>query len=90
MAMASDSGIALGAQTALATAAWLFGEDQARYLIATPDAAKLLKAAAKAGVPAAIAGRVEGDALSADGLFAIPLTKLRQVNEAFLPNLMGA
>ena len=89
MALASGAGVSLQTQTALPATAYLFGEDQARYLIATPDAAGLLKAAAKAGVPATAVGKVEGDALTADGLFSIPLAELRTANEAFLPALMG-
>src|SRR5690606_32537306 len=42
----------------------LFGEDQARYLIATDKADDLIAAAEAAGVPAAIVGRIGGDTLT--------------------------
>jgi len=50
----------------------------------------VLKAAAKAGVPAAVIGKVEGEALSAPGLFSIPLETLRKAHEAWMPAFMGA
>ena len=47
----------------------LFGEDQARYLVAcsAADGAKLLEAAAAAGVPAALVGTFGGDTVSFGG-----------------------
>jgi phosphoribosylformylglycinamidine synthase len=89
MALASGLGVALAAPAGPAVAT-LFGEDQARYLIATPDPQGVLAAAADAGVPAAVAGKATGSALSVDGLFSIELDALRAANEAFLPALMGA
>jgi phosphoribosylformylglycinamidine synthase len=89
MALASQVGIVLDAPAAEAHGA-LFGEDQARYLIASPNAADILKAAAKAGVPAAVIGKIEGEALSVTGLFSIPLDALRKAHEAWLPGFMGA
>ena len=89
VALASQVGITLDAPTAEAHGA-LFGEDQARYLIASPNAADVLKAAAKAGVPAAVIGKVEGEAFSVPGLFSIPLATLRKAHEAWMPGFMGA
>ena len=47
----------------MAEAAWFFGEDQARYLLACPQAkgAALIEAAKAAGVPATQIGKAEGD-----------------------------
>ena len=55
----------------------LFGEDQARYLIACPpaEAAALARAAAEAGVPLAEVGRFGGDEVRL-GEDAAPLTEL--------------
>ena len=89
MALASQVGITLDAPASEPHGA-LFGEDQARYLIASPNAADVLKAAAKAGVPAAVVGKVEGEALAATGLFTIPLDDLRRAHEAWLPRFMSA
>jgi phosphoribosylformylglycinamidine synthase len=53
----------------------LFGEDQARYIVATADAPALLNLAAKAGVPAAQVGQFGGDQVSFGG-DAAPLADL--------------
>ncbi|WP_395671254.1 phosphoribosylformylglycinamidine synthase subunit PurL [Phenylobacterium sp.] len=86
MALASDVGITLTA----ADHAQLFGEDQARYLIGLADPAPLLEAAKAAGVPAKIIGRADGEALAVEGLFDLPLAKLRAAHEGWMPGFMGA
>ena len=47
----------------------LFGEDQARYLVAAPsaDAASLIEAAREAGIAIATVGRFEGDRVTLGG-----------------------
>jgi Phosphoribosylformylglycinamidine (FGAM) synthase, synthetase domain len=76
MAVAGDVGITLDA----ADTATLFGEDQARYLIATSfdKAEALMVAAGQAGVPMLTVGRVGGDAVRIGGSEA-PLSDLRAV-----------
>jgi phosphoribosylformylglycinamidine synthase len=88
MALASNIGLSLtlGAGAPHAT---LFGEDQARYLIAAADPAPVLAAAKAAGVPAEVIGRAGGDHLSAEGLFALPLSRLREAHEGWMPKYMG-
>ncbi|OJU07506.1 MAG: phosphoribosylformylglycinamidine synthase II [Caulobacterales bacterium 68-7] len=88
MALASGVGITLNASSEAHAHPYLFGEDQARYLVATPDADALIEAAKEAGVPASHAGKVGGDAFASTGLFDIPLAKLRDANEAWLPAYM--
>ncbi|WP_340118317.1 phosphoribosylformylglycinamidine synthase subunit PurL [Pelagibius sp. 7325] len=73
--------------------AWLFGEDQARYLVTTADSGALLAAAEKAGVPARAIGRTGpqgGDArlIIAPGE-AISLADLRAAHEDWLPGYMN-
>jgi hypothetical protein len=69
---------------------FLFGEDQARYLIATADPEGLLTAAAAAGLHASVVGQAGGDAFaSKQGLFSIPMATLRSAHEAWLPGYMG-
>ena len=63
MAFSAKTGVTLTAGEIPA----LFGEDQARYLVATKDVAALLAAAAAAGVPAAEVGTLGG----ADVVFGI-------------------
>jgi len=71
------------------THALLFGEDQARYCIAAPDAETLIAAAAAAGVPAQRIGRTGGDTLTVEGLFTISVGDLRATHEKTLPDFMA-
>jgi phosphoribosylformylglycinamidine synthase len=43
---------------------WFFGEDQARYLLATKDGNALITAAKVAGIPAQVAGEFGGESVS--------------------------
>jgi phosphoribosylformylglycinamidine synthase II len=69
----------------------LFGEDQARYLLAVePQALPLLLAAAEAaGVQAREVGRSGGDALIIPGELPISLGELRAAHEGWLPAYMA-
>jgi phosphoribosylformylglycinamidine synthase len=88
MALASGVGLALRLQ-ASAPHAQLFGEDQARYLVAVADAAPVLAAAQAAGTPAAVIGKAGGDSVSAESLFDLPLARLRAAHESWMPEYMG-
>jgi phosphoribosylformylglycinamidine synthase II len=90
VALASKVGITLNASSHLHAHPYLFGEDQARYLIATPDPDAVLAAAKEAGVHANLAGVAGGDAFASTGLFSIPMDALRAAHEAWLPSFMGA
>ena len=68
---------------------WAFGEDQARYVVATDDAAVLLAAAQAAGVPAAAIGSTrDGGELQFGGETAISVEELHKLAEAPIPTLM--
>jgi phosphoribosylformylglycinamidine synthase len=69
--------------------AWLFGEDQARYLVTAPGAEAVLKAAEAAGVPAQRIGATGGDGLTLPGGAPISLAMLRAAHENWLPAYMG-
>ena len=69
--------------------AFWFGEDQARYVVATRDAPSLLAQAASAGVPAQAIGMAGGDDLTLPGLPPISLEELREANARFFPDWMG-
>jgi len=88
MALASKVGVRLNALPE-APHARLFGEDQARYLLGVADPAPVLAAAQAAGAPAAIVGQAEGDGLAVDGLFSLPLDRLRAAHEGWMPTYMG-
>ena len=89
MALASSVGVALSASSATHAHAFLFGEDQARYLIATSDGAGIIAAAKAEGLHAAVVGQAGGDIFGSTGLFSIPLETLRDTNEAWLPSYMA-
>jgi phosphoribosylformylglycinamidine synthase len=69
--------------------AWLFGEDQGRYLVATGDAAAVLAAAQSAAVPACVVGLTGGVALTLPGAGAISIGTLEAANEAWLPAFLA-
>jgi phosphoribosylformylglycinamidine synthase len=94
MALAGDHGATVERPAAAGDpdmAAWLFGEDQARYLVAVvPEVAESVRArAAAAGVPAAVVGRTGGDALILPDGTAISVARLREIHEGWLPDLMA-
>jgi phosphoribosylformylglycinamidine synthase len=93
MALAGDCGadISEGANSPdnPPLAAWLFGEDQARYLVTTGAAPALLAAAERAGVPARAIGRTGGNSLILAEGEAISLAELRAGHEGWLPNYMA-
>jgi phosphoribosylformylglycinamidine synthase len=89
MALASGVGISLRAHSPTHAHPYLFGEDQARYLLAVADAEALLEAARAAGVHASLAGTAGGEELSSPDLFAIPLGELSAANEGWLPDYMS-
>jgi phosphoribosylformylglycinamidine synthase len=76
--------------TGVPSHAFFYGEDQARYLVATGSADDILEAARKAGIPAVLLGYSGGPALTVEGLFELPLAEIRQAHEAWLPAYMNA
>ena len=89
MALASDVGITLKAEGPLPAQAWLFGEDQGRYLLGCAEAAAVLSAAVAAGVPAQVIGSAGGRTLACEGLFSLALDDLRGRHEGWMPGFMG-
>jgi phosphoribosylformylglycinamidine synthase subunit PurL len=93
MAMAGGRGATLDQPGDMAPHAWLFGEDQGRYLVETADPADVLAAAQVVGVPAMRVGSVgaagEGAALTLRGTGAISVAQLTAANEAWLPAYMA-
>jgi phosphoribosylformylglycinamidine synthase II len=90
MAMAGGRGIRLDPLPEdLRSHAYLFGEDQARYLIETPDPDSVLQAVRAAGVPARVIGVVGGVSLTLPVAGAISVDTLKAMNEAWLPSYMA-
>ena len=67
-----------------------FGEDQARYLLALPDAkmVRVVQRSHDRGIPVQIVGRTGGKALTLNGCPPICVEELRRLHEAWLPNYM--
>jgi phosphoribosylformylglycinamidine synthase II len=89
MALACGVGVTLNAPPGENPHLHLFGEDQARYLIAATDPDALIARAQAAGVSACLAGQAGGEAFAAEGLFSLPLQTLREAHEGWMPGYMG-
>jgi phosphoribosylformylglycinamidine (FGAM) synthase-like enzyme len=91
MALAGKLGARLDAGPAGVPAhAWLFGEDQGRYLLEAADPVAVLARAEAAGVAARTVGTTGGDTLIFAGNRLISLAELRAAHESWLPAYMGA
>jgi phosphoribosylformylglycinamidine synthase len=90
MCLAGAIGATISSLPAGPAHAILFGEDQARYIVAvSPGAAEaLLKSAEAAGAPAVRIGETGGDTLNIAGA-AISLADLRAAHENPLPDFMA-
>ncbi|SPU45851.1 phosphoribosylformylglycinamidine synthase subunit PurL [Brevundimonas diminuta] len=90
IALASDVGIELNASSAAHAHAFLFGEDQARYLVAVSDAEALIAKAQEAGLHASVVGVAKGADFASSGpkgeLYRIPVAHLREFHEGWMPN----
>jgi phosphoribosylformylglycinamidine synthase II len=90
MAMAGQRGVAFAPlPPELPRHAFLFGEDQARYLVETADPAAILAEARASGVPARLVGVVQGAELTLPGAGAISVAALKAANEGWLPGYMA-
>ncbi len=92
MCIAGGTGVdvAQPAGSTVPSHAFFYGEDQARYLIATGSADEVLAEAAKAGVPAALLGYSGGPSLIVKGLVSLKLSDIKAAHEAWLPGYMSA
>ncbi|MEZ5647944.1 MAG: phosphoribosylformylglycinamidine synthase subunit PurL [Alphaproteobacteria bacterium] len=89
MCLAGNIGAAITLPSDITPHAFLFGEDQGRYLIATALPEKAMEAAKKSGVSALILGKTGGSSLKLGSQGIISLTELRQVYESWLPAYMS-
>jgi len=90
LALANDVGVYLEPRRDIDATAWLWGEDQARYLIAVPasEAEFIYTTADEAGVPAEPVGVVGGCEI-AFGDEAVDLADLRAAWEGWMPGYMN-
>ncbi|MFN3078055.1 MAG: AIR synthase-related protein, partial [Alphaproteobacteria bacterium] len=96
MAMAGDIGAALVTDPSSAHAqplhAWLFGEDQGRYVLAVADhdaVDAVMRLAAERGVPCRRIGQTGGVGISVDGVEGPSVSDLAAVHRNWLPNYMA-
>jgi len=90
MAMASGLGAnIIDASGDVPLHGWLFGEDQARYLITTKDADAFLNAAKAEGVSAEKIGEVQGQDLIIESAGTISVSKLKESHEEWMPEFMA-
>ncbi len=91
MALAGDIGATLEIPAQETTPhAWLFGEDQGRYVVTTDNEQAVLKAAADAGVSAQTIGQTDGSSLTVGHGCTISITELRAAHETWMPAYMAA
>jgi len=86
MAFASGKGMSLTRPTNGELHGWMFGEDQARYLLAVEKNSvnPVLSTATAKGITAQVVGTVGGDRIKAEGAFDVSLEELRNANESWL------
>ena len=90
MALAGDMGAEIDVPEGVSgELEWLFGEDQARYLVTTTGQDALLDAAAAAGAPAFVIGQTGSKSLTVNGVDPISLAELREAHEGWLPGYMA-
>jgi phosphoribosylformylglycinamidine synthase II len=91
MAIAGGLGATLAIAPSTPLHAFLFGEDQARYILtATPDAGEAIREAAHAaGIDCAVIGWTGGDSLTIQGEIAIFIGDLRRQHETWLADFMA-
>ncbi len=70
--------------------AWLFGEDQGRYILSTSDPDAVMDKAMACGVNALRIGRVGGTDIKLSNGESVAVAKLKIRNENWLPEYMGA
>ena len=92
MALAAGRGVNLQTPVKARQAAFWFGEDQGRYLVAAAPAAAdtLLLKAAMAGIQASKIGRFGGPDILLDDKDALSLLDLSDIFESALPDYMNA
>jgi phosphoribosylformylglycinamidine synthase len=92
MALAGKLGFDIATpDDAAALHAFLFGEDQARYLMTAPDPKPVLASGHAVGVTTTVLGKVTaGGSLTLNGRVLISVEELRSAHEGWLPAYMAA
>ena len=89
MALASMIGIVFAdLDNSTPAHAYLFGEEQGRYLVTCKDPGSFLLSLKEVGVPVKIIGQTGGNTIDIGGE-SISLLELKEVHESWFPNLMS-
>jgi len=91
MAMAGNIGAEIVPAKNVDLIPFLYGEDQARYVLAVPagEAEKIAADAVDAGVPVAFLGLTGSDTIEIKDGSEVSVSELRQAHEAWFPTYMG-
>ncbi|WP_017930456.1 phosphoribosylformylglycinamidine synthase subunit PurL [Robiginitomaculum antarcticum] len=91
MAFSSGQGVTLKNHPDLPLHAWMFGEDQGRYILAVDENSvnPVISTANSKGLEARIIGKVSGEQVQVEGGFNISLEKLRETYEGWMPEFMA-
>ena len=68
---------------------WLFGEDQARYVIASSEVKDIIAEASAQNIKAEKIGQTKGRQLTVGKEITISLDELVQLHQSWLPNFMS-
>jgi phosphoribosylformylglycinamidine synthase len=90
MALSANVGLTLSGSPDISLHGWLFGEDQARYLIAVDanSVNPIISTAKENNIPAATIGTFGGDRIVMHNVFDLRLEDIRKTHEGWLPSLM--
>ncbi|HAD87538.1 MAG TPA: phosphoribosylformylglycinamidine synthase subunit PurL [Rhodospirillaceae bacterium] len=90
MALAGNMGAEITLPEGIDLIPFLFGEDQARYIVTTEHMTSLTTAARDLGVPATMLGICNGDKLDLVNQASLDLGELREIHESWMPTYMAA
>ncbi|PHR91000.1 MAG: phosphoribosylformylglycinamidine synthase II [Robiginitomaculum sp.] len=92
MAFTNDMGVTLNNGPDMPLYAWLFGEDQGRYLLCVDEYSvnPVVSTAQTLGISAKVVGKIGGDRVSAHGGFDLSLRGAHMVYESWLPEYMAS
>ncbi len=90
MALASDLGAKVNANSNYSAAQWWFGEDQGRYIVTVPDTAALNEALSRGTRDSETAqiGFQRIGSVGGDDLLGVPLIRLREAHDSFFKDWM--
>ena len=91
MAFANKMGVTLSHNSEIPLYAWLFGEDQGRYLLCVDEYSvnPVISTAKSLGIQAVKVGKIGGDRIHCGSGFDISLKDAHMIHEDWLPNYMA-